>query len=183
MATGNYAPAQSLYRYYSGGYGATPASETKQSSFQIIVPDNSHASYQAPLSAIVDKVFPPPKAGNFELSDFVSGKVDVEKNQLQILLEQMELRYRISRQIRDNLLYRHLKLSSELLNIAPGYALRGKEKEKTSLEKRMDEIEKEKNMEYVALWRDTQKILLEIFKHWSSHSSLERRSEVMKGDF
>lgn len=183
MATGNYSPAQSLYRYYSGGYSATPSSEIKQSSFQIIVPDNRHASYHAPLSGMADKVFPAPKAGSFELSDFVSGKVDVEKNQLQILLEQMEVRYRISRQIRKSLVYRHLNLSSELLSFAPGYALRGKEKEKANLEKRMDEIEKEKNMEYVALWRDTQKILLEIFKHWSSHSSLERRSEVMKGDF
>ena len=129
-------------------------------------------------SNLADKIFTPTNQGDTDLSDFISGKVDVEKSQLQLLLEQVEVRNRISYQIQKGLLTKELEISSDVLQAESAYS----SIDKSNHVKRMDALDKERNMEYVALWRDTQKILLEIMKHWSTHSSLERRSEVITSD-
>ncbi|MDH5649898.1 MAG: hypothetical protein OEY67_09620 [Gammaproteobacteria bacterium] len=159
-----------------------PSVKERNPSIQIIAPYSCSPVGIDNPSNLADTIFKAPLPDEPDLSDFISGKVDIEKSQLQILLEQIEARHKISNKIRYDLQRKELEISSDLLATNSSYPMQDQEKAKAGLQKRMDVLEKERNMEYVALWRDTQKVLLEIMKRWSTLSNLERRSGVINGD-
>lgn len=182
MEKSYYLPIQAQYlpARLNGDY--SKISDAKPA-IQIIPAGSAKANPSNIQNALANQIFVKSENADVELSDFISGKVDVEKSQLQILLEQMEARHKIGYQIQSGILYRKLDVSNELSQSHPDIAGNMfSPKEYSSAKKRLDDLDKEQNMEYVALWRDTQKVLLEIMKHWSTHSTLERRSEVINSD-
>lgn len=55
-------------------------------------------------------------------------------------------------------------------------------RQRSELEKRLEGVNQERSMEAVALWRDSQKVLTDIFDHWTAYANLTRRQRVMNSD-
>lgn len=120
---------------------------------------------------------------NAEYWNFISDQSAVEKSQLQILLAQLSARHGISSEIRANIGYREIQAGSHLAEAESGAFGYGDPLGlKLGLERRLDDLSRERNMESVALWRDSQKLLGDLFRHWTAYTNLARRSRVIDGE-
>jgi hypothetical protein len=126
-------------------------------------------------------------AGNYPAGDecdFISDAVRTEKAQIALLLDQISARHAISYRILNGLQYREEELSSQAANFRGPFSgsSYGMGKELTDLEKRIGDLQRERNMEQVSLWRDNQKALTELFRQWTEYSNLTRRAKVINLD-
>ena len=124
-------------------------------------------------------IFSRPRRLADDPSDFLSQQRIVEAYQIKILLGQVAQRQGISYVMRSYLDDRDLAIRTELDQLEDIRLDAVGSPARLSLEKRLDDVEKERNMEAVSLWRDTQKVLTELFRHWSNYTNVARRSEVM----
>lgn len=115
--------------------------------------------------------------------DFIADQAKLEKYQLRILLGQLAARHNISAGIRNELNYRETSITSHLLCLEPEKAgMSYNSKLVSELEKRLEAVNQERSMEAVGLWRDSQKVLTDIFDHWTAYANLTRRQRVMNSD-
>ena len=115
--------------------------------------------------------------------DFISDAVRVEKKQIELLLEQIAARHAISYRILNDVQYRETDLAGRIGRISDlGGRQYGMSKPITDLERQLSDIQRERNMEQVSLWRDSQKALTELFRHWTTYTNLTRRAKVINLD-
>ncbi len=115
--------------------------------------------------------------------DFIADQATLEKYQLRILLSQLAARHNISAGIRNELYDREREISSRLLGLEPEKAgMYFNTRLRSELEKRLEAVNQERSMESVGLWRDSQKVLTDIFDHWTAYANLTRRQRVMNSD-
>jgi len=112
--------------------------------------------------------------------DFLSGQVSVERDQIQILLQQIAARHYISYQVRADLEYRECQLAAHAgaltSHCAGDYATIDAN---SDFNRKLADLHRERNMEAVSVWRDTQKALTELFRHWTAYTTLARRARVL----
>lgn len=115
--------------------------------------------------------------------DFIADQATLERYQLRILLGQLAARHNISAGIRNELYYRETSITSRLLGLEPEKAgMYYNTKLRSELEKRLEAVNQERSMEAVGLWRDSQKVLTDIFDHWTAYANVTRRQRVMNSD-
>jgi hypothetical protein len=151
---------------------------------QVIEPSLSVYRPMQTEDDLTARVFDSEDATHGDEFDFISDSVRTEKKQIELLLEQISARHSISYGILNGLQYREVELSSQAANFRGPFAgsSYGMGKELTDLEKRIGDLQRERNMEQVSLWRDTQKALTELFRHWTDYSNLTRRAKVINFD-
>ena len=172
---------QYLFDNYSYEYQKSVAKSFPVEIVKENLPSCRPLEYQTSLE---DKIFKRPPYKDKDSCDFISSNIDVQDEQLKILLDQIKARHQISYNVRSSLLEKEMILSAKLNHMERGYnSLSYSLRDRAKLEQNLDGIRKEQNMEYVSLWRDTQKALLDIFKQWQTHANLKRRSEVIGSDF
>jgi len=115
--------------------------------------------------------------------DFLSGQVGAEKAQIEILLQLIAARHYISYQVRSDLDCREGQLATHAgaldSHVAGDY---GMIQANSDFNRKLGDLHRERNMEAVSLWRDTQKALTELFRHWSAYTNLARRARVLDDD-
>lgn len=159
------------YQYRPGRYS---------SKLQIVQPYKPVVRPLEDRPFLEDRVFPGYLDKGAESWNFISDQADVETNQLELLLGQLAARHNISRNIHETLDYRNTLISSQLSGVETGACgYRDPLGLKIKLESRLEEVDRERNMEYVALWRDSQKLLGDLFRHWTAYSNLTRRGRVI----
>ena len=114
-----------------------------------------------------------------EACDFITDLAAIEKSQIEILLEQISARHYVTRHILDGLNYSTSELAGRLDTLSGDYRLTQASRD---LEQKVGDLQRQRNMEYVSLWRDTQKVLTELFRHWTAHTNLTRRARMMDID-
>jgi len=152
-------------------------------SIQIVREDKPSLRPLEDATLLEEQVFRSYLDTNAAYWNFISDQSAVEKSQLQILLGQLSARHGLTAKIHENLDYRETLVSSQLSaaqNGAMGY--RDPLGLKMRLESRLEEIDRERSMESVGLWRDSQKLLGDLFRHWTAYANLTRRSRVIDGE-
>ena len=163
------------------GYGyEQPVRPTRM---QIIEPEVKTCR---PLEETVDLntvIFAGEDGSERDACDFLSGQVSVEKSQIELLLQQITARQHISHQIRADLEYREGQLAAHA-GAMDRYASEdyGMIRSGSDFERTLSDLHKERNMEAVSLWRDTQKALTELFRHRTAYTNLARRARVLDVD-
>jgi hypothetical protein len=140
-------------------------------------------SYLSVPQFLEDQVFDSYLNQGSEEWNFIADQAAVERKQIQVLLAQLGARYQLSQNIRASLDNQEVLIGSGLLQTDPaGGGFFSDSREHSGLERRMDELSRERNMEEVGLWRDSQKVVTEIFRHWSAYANLTRRDRVINND-
>ena len=115
--------------------------------------------------------------------DSISVQASVEQKQIRLLLDQIAARHHISNTIHEQLLYRECQLTPRLHDNPENFSGgMGGLQLQSDLERKLSDLHKERNMESVSLWRDTQKALTELFRHWTAYQNLKRREQVLDLD-
>jgi hypothetical protein len=115
--------------------------------------------------------------------NFPGERARLQDRQIHLLLDHLAARHAISYQIRKNIDYREAGVSSMLTEVRswpfPGGLT---SKRASELEKQLLELNKEQWAEEVACWRDTGRMLTDVFDHWSEYSEHSRRGRLMDFD-
>jgi hypothetical protein len=144
---------------------------------------NPSESYLSVPPFLEDQIFESYLDQGAEEWNFIADQAAVEKKQIQVLLAQLGARYQLSQEIRASLDNREVLIGSGLLQTDPtGGGFFSDSREHSNLERRMDELSRERHMEEVGLWRDSQKVVSELFRHWSAYANLTRRDRVINND-
>lgn len=105
-----------------------------------------------------------------------------QDRQINLLLDHLAARHAISYQIRRTLDYQEAHTSNTLEEIQTWpIALRGNRRV-SDLEKQLVDLGKERWAEEVACWRDTGRILTDVFDHWTEYADHSRRSRLIGYD-
>ena len=128
---------------------------------------------------LIQRIFRSSTAYDPEACDFITDLVKVEKSQIEILLSQISVRHCVAQRIQEDLNYRASELAGKLDTISGDYRLT---QARRDLEQRESDLHRQRDMEYVSLWRDTQKVLAELFRHWTAYTNLTRRARLMDLD-
>ena len=115
--------------------------------------------------------------------NFPGERARLQDQQIHFLVDHLAARHAISYQIRRNIVYQEADLSSKLDEVRscpfPGGVI---SKRASELEKQLLDLNKEQWDEEVACWRDTGRILTDVFDHWSEYSEHSRRGRLMDFD-
>ena len=115
--------------------------------------------------------------------NFPGERANLQNRQIHFLLDHLAARHAISYQIRKNIDYREAGVSSMLTEVRswpfPGGLT---SKRASELEKQLLELNKEQWAEEVSCWRDTGRMLTDVFEHWSEYSEHSRRGRLMDFD-
>ena len=139
-----------------------------------------------PLEDMVDlsaRIFTEDDRTDSDACDFLSDQATVERQQIEILLQQIAARHYISYEVRADLQYREGQLamhSGALESHCSGDY--GIAQANSDFNRKLADLHKERNMEAVSVWRDTQKALTELFRHWTAYTNLARRARVIDLD-
>jgi hypothetical protein len=115
--------------------------------------------------------------------NFPGEKAKIQDRQIHFMLEHLAARHAISYQIRHNIDYQESSLSARLdeMRTCP-FPMGMGSRQATELEKQLLELGKERWAEEVGCWRDTGRILTDIFDHWSEYSDHSRKARMMNID-
>lgn len=114
--------------------------------------------------------------------NFPGERARLQDRQIDFLLDHLAARHAISYQVRRNIDYQDAKAKSMLDEIRTWpIALRGPRRV-SDLEKQILDLSNERWAEEVACWRDTGRILTDIFDHWAEYSEHSRRGRLMDLD-
>ena len=185
MPSNHYVPPMPQYivgepaaRY---GYGCEQPS--RPATMQIIEPETQSCRPLEEKLALERSIFSADDRTDRDACDFLSGQVGVEKAQIQILLQQIAARHYISYQVRADLDCREGQLATHAgvldSHVSGDY---GMIQANSDLNRKLADLHRERNMEAVSLWRDTQKALTELFRHWTAYTNLARRARVIDFD-
>jgi len=162
---------------YAGGQ------QNRRIKMQIIEPEADSCRPLEDKIDLADTIFTADASDDPDTCDFLSGQVEVEKAQIQILLQQIAARHYISRQLRTDLDYRECRLASYAAALEDHTTgEHGMARTRSDLERGIADLHRERSMEAVSVWRDTQKALTELFRHWTSYTNLSRRARVIDID-
>ncbi len=128
----------------------------------------SHAELR-PLSNhrnLTDRIFGVVHPEEADPLGFPKERADIQKNQIDVLLRQLDARHAINYRIRKTHAYLESFLGSELLRVKDGpYFSDLGGKRQSSLEKELIGLDRERWAEEVSCWRDTNRILNDVFDH------------------
>lgn len=163
------------------GYGCDQS--TGPSRIQVIEPEIQSCRPLEDKLDLYTSIFAVEDRTDRDTCDFLSGQVGAEKAQIQILLQMIAARHYISYQVRADLDCREGQLATHAgvldSHVAGDY---GMIQANSDLNRKLADLHREQNMEAVSLWRDTQKALTELFRHWSAYTNLARRARVLDDD-
>ena len=115
--------------------------------------------------------------------NFPGERARLQNHQIHFLLDHLAARHAISYEISRNIDYQEASVSSRLDEVRtwpfPGGST---SKRASELEKQLIDLNKEQWAEEVACWRDTGRILTDVFEHWSEYSEHSRRGRLMDFD-
>ena len=115
--------------------------------------------------------------------NFPGERARLQDRQLDFLLDHLAARHAMSYQIRKNIDYQEADAHSKLREVRswpfPGGLI---SKRATELEKQLLDLGKERWAEETACWRDTGRVLTDIFDHWSEYAEHSRRGRLMDFD-
>ena len=114
---------------------------------------------------------------------FPEERAHVQKNQINFLVRQLGARHAINYRIRKNHAYQESFLGTQLLRAreAPYFSDLGS-KRQSNLEKELVGLDRDRWAEEVSCWRDTNRILNDVFDHWNEYSDQRRKSRVLNID-
>ncbi len=114
---------------------------------------------------------------------FPEERAHVQKNQINFLVRQLGARHAINYRIRKNHAYQESFLGTQLLRVreAPYFSDLGS-KRQSNLEKELVGLDRDRWAEEVSCWRDTNRILNDVFDHWNEYSDQSRKSRVLNID-
>ncbi|VGO13892.1 hypothetical protein PDESU_02449 [Pontiella desulfatans] len=157
--------------------------ETGQPAFEIIQeikPDKS--PFKNP-DELTERIFNSKNAYEIEPLDFTSDRLHLHGDHIDVLVKQLRARHAISYGILKNVEYEQLRVHgilSELRNWPNYNGIHSRFE--SELEKQVHSLAKEKHAEEVACWRDTNRLLGDIFDSWSGYADERRKKRVLNDD-
>ena len=183
MTRDNYAPSMPQYSAEPSSSDYSYSQPARPTRIEIIEPKRASCR---PLEERLDlsaRIFAVEDRTDRDACDFLSGQVSVERDQIQILLQQIAARHYISYQVRADLEYREGQLATHAGALESHCAGgEGMIQANSDFNRKLADLHRERNMEAVSLWRDTQKALTELFRHWTAYTNLARRARVLDVD-
>ena len=180
MIPNNYVPPMPQYLAIVSDPGYGCGQPVRPARIQIIEPQTGSCRPLEEKVNLSTTIFAVDDRTDRDACDFLSGQVSVERDQIQILLEQIAARHYISYQLRADLEYREGQLATHAgaleSHCAGDY---GMIQANSDFNRKLADLHRERNMEAVSVWRDTQKALTELFRHWTAYTTLARRARVL----
>ena len=168
------------YRPYSHhasvSYAAPP--------FQIVPDTDTPVRPFEDQEKLLDRMFREDKDREAALDplNFPGERASLQDRQIHFILDHLAARHAISYHIRRNIDYQEARTRGMLDEILTWpIALRGPRRV-SDLEKQMLDLTKERWAEEVSCWRDTGRILTDLFDHWTEYADHTRRSRLMSDD-
>ena len=171
----------SIYRPYSHhasvSYAASP--------FQMVPECHTPVRPFEDKERLLDLMFREDKDREAALDplNFPGERASLQNRQIHFLLDHMAARHAISYQIHRNIDYQEADTLS-MLDEVRSWPFPGgfTSKRASELEKQVFNLTKERWAEEVACWRDTGRMLTDVFDHWSEYSEHSRRGRLMDFD-
>lgn len=132
---------------------------------------------------LLNAMFKEDRVSPLDPLNFPGEKARIQNQQSHFLLEHLAARHAISYQIRKSIDYQEAGIHGQLDEVRswpfPGGIT---SRRATDLEKQLLDLSKERWAEEVSCWRDTGRILGDVFEHWTEYADHSRRTRLMTND-
>jgi len=157
--------------------------ETGQPAFEIIREIKPDKSPFKNTEELTERIFNSRNAYEIDPLDFTTDRLNLHGDHINILVKQLHARHAISYGILKNVEYEQLRVHgilSELRNWPNYNGIHSRFE--SELEKQVHSLAKEKHAEEVACWRDTNRLMGDIFDSWSGYADERRKKRVLNDD-
>lgn len=157
--------------------------ETGQPAFEIVhAPVPVKRPFENPQD-LTERIFNSQNAYQIDPLDFTSDRLHLHGDHIDLLVKQLEARHAISYGILRNVEYEQLRVHGLLAEVRSLSTYIGQNSRFVSeLEKQLHSLSKEKHAEEVACWRDTNRLLGDIFDSWSGYADEGRKKRLLNDD-
>lgn len=154
--------------------------ETGQPAFEIVREPIVDKSPFKNTEELTERIFNSKNAYQIEPLDFTADRMHLHGDHIDVLVKQLQARHAISYGIIKNSEYEQLRvygILSELRNWPNYNGIHSRFE--SELEKQVHSLAKERHAEEVACWRDTNRLLGEIFDSWSGYADERRKKRLL----
>jgi len=177
------------YNWYYPGY--TPEGKTQKDAYDYHVATGRPAfeiirdipPAKQPFGkpdGLVEKIFNNRNAGQLDPMDFGADRMLLHGDHIDCLMKQLQARHTISYSVLNDIEFQESRVNSTLSELKGLPFMAGRcSKQGIDLEKQLAQLSQERNGEEIACWRDTNRLLGDIFESWTGYADERRKKRLM----
>ena len=151
--------------------------------WEMVQPDSQSLRPFEEKHTLTERLFSGENAGHSDSILLPMERARLQGKQVSLILEQMTSRHAINEQIRKDLQYTESRVSSKLSEINDRFSPYGTESRFASeLFKELNQIQKARHAEHVSCWRDTNRLMGDLFESWREYEENNAKGRLMDFD-